>query len=215
MKLEKYKSSVFLNIKMKKVLFVTLLLLIFFPFISSETSGGDLIGKQSSCLSLPQECADCTFVNITTVTFPNMSKISIQKVMTKDGSSFSFNFCNTTAIGNYAYCTLGDVGGVNTVACNDFEISPSGKGGSANTSFYIFLILIIYTITFISFFGKNAPMTILCGMLMIFLGLYMINNGIIVYRDDLTNYFAYVTTGIGFIFAMWASSWQFDIMNDF
>ena len=41
---------------------------------------------------------------------------------------------------------------------------------------------------------------------LIFLGIYMISNGIIIFRDDLTNYIGYITTALGFgltIFAIW------------
>ena len=55
-------------------------------------------------------------------------------------------------------------------------------------------------------------MTILGGMMMMFLGVYTINYGIIIFRDNLTNYFSYVTIGIGFILSSWAVLEQLDIL---
>jgi len=80
-----------------------------------------------------------------------------------------------------------------------FEVTPSGKSGTNNLVFFIFLILILYAINLLGFFGKNEIMTILGGMALIFLGVYMTNNGIIIYRDNLTMYFSVVTIAWGFI----------------
>ena len=66
------------------------------------------------------------------------------------------------------------------------------------------LQVLLYGITFFGFFGKNIPMTILGGMALLFLGVYLINHGIIIYRDTLTNYIAYVTIAVGAITALWA-----------
>ena len=71
--------------------------------------------------------------------------------------------------------------------------------------FFVFVIIMLYGITLIGFFGKNIPVTILGGMSLLGLGLYTINNGIIIYRDWLTNYFSYVTIAIGAILAIWAT----------
>ena len=111
----------------KKTIFSFVLLIFLFNIIYAEENGGELIGKQNDCISLTQECADCTYVKLTTVTIPNMSKISIQTNMVQDSTSFSYNFCNTSQIGDYVYCTLGDVGGTDTVVCKDFKISYTGE----------------------------------------------------------------------------------------
>jgi len=114
-------------------------------------------------------------------------------------------------LGLYYYgikCQQGTFGGA---MASVWEITPSGSSGTENTIFYILIIALIYGITFISFFyGKNIPMTILGGMAMIFLGVYTINNGIIIFRDTLTNYISYLTIGIGFILSSWALLEQFD-----
>ena len=66
--------------------------------------------------------------------------------------------------------------------------------------------VLLYGINLIGFFKENAIATLLAGMALIYLGIYMINNGIIIYRDDLTNYIGYITTfwgGFSAIFATW------------
>jgi len=145
--------------KMKKInlMLIVLMSMFMLSFVTAETSGGELVGKQGECISLPQECADCSYVKVTTITLPNMSKDSIQTTMTKDDSSFNYTYCNTDSLGTYVYCTLGDVSGTDTVACKDFEITPQGYvvttgqgmiylGGSVFV-FILFLISLYFAIS--------------------------------------------------------------------
>lgn len=133
--------------KTKYFILIISLLILIFPLINAETSGGELKGTKGDCINLPQECADCSYVKLTTITLPNLNKISIQTNMIKDGTSFSYNFCNTNDTGDYIYCTLGDVGGVDTIACKNFAITPSGSiistGGGFGLFASMFVILVI------------------------------------------------------------------------
>jgi hypothetical protein len=83
-----------------------------------------------------------------------------------------------------------------------YEVTPNGRNDNSNIYFILFLIIIIYTVAFIGFFGKNEIVSILGGMFMIGLSIYIINNGIIIYRDWITNYFAYLTLAIGAFFSI-------------
>jgi len=161
-----------------KILIIFLLAL---PLIVAETSGGNLMAKQNDCISLPQECADCTYVTLTTITLPNLNKTSIQTGMDKDGTSFSYDYCGTSLIGTYSYCTLGDVGGTDTVACNDFEITPSGFQGTLG--FYFIILAILGGIVLMGFSIREAWFVVLGGLGFIMLGIYSINYGIAGFRD--------------------------------
>lgn len=164
-----------------KIQFLIIAILLLIPFTYAESSGGVLIGKQRSCIELPQECADCTFVKLSTITFPNLNKSAIQTNMVKDGTSFSYSFCSTSQIGNYQYCTMGDVGGTNTTACKDFEITPSGF--QATLGFYIVLLVVLASIVILGFSIKEAWFVILGGMGLIAFGIYSINYGVVGFRD--------------------------------
>ena len=112
---------------------------------------------------------------------------------------------NFTELGQYAYgvkCQDTNLGGA---ISGYFEVNPSGNYGSENILFILFIILLFYAVSFIGFFGKNIPMTILGGMAMTGLGVYTIRNGLIIYRDWITNYFSYVTIGLGALISIWAS----------
>ena len=80
-----------------------------------------------------------------------------------------------------------------------YEVTPSGKGGTTNIIFIVFLIVVIYVITLLGFFKEDETITLLGGMFMIFLGAYLLNNGVIIYRDTLTLYFSYFTIALGAI----------------
>ncbi len=112
---------------------------------------------------------------------------------------------NFSKLGNYGYtiqCNSSTQGGIEVV---EFQITPSGQGGTENMVFIIFIILMFYGINLFGFFGRNETMTLLGGMALMFLGVYLVNNGIIIYRDNLTNYFAYVTIAWGFVSTIMAS----------
>lgn len=126
--------------------------------------------------------------------------------------SYSINKENLTELGSYPCsmrCTDGAVSGFSTFT---FDITPSGQSGSSNIVFYVFIILLLYGINLFGFFGKNEIMTILGGMALIFLGLYMVNYGVIIYRDTLTNYLAYVTIAWGAISSIWATLSLMDVL---
>lgn len=170
--------------------------------------------KQGDCVTIKQVCASCSYVNLS-VSYPNSTLAVTNKGMASiGGGTWSYYFCNTTALGRYDVTGSGDLSGVNTAFdILFFYVTPSGNNGNSNIVFFIFLIVILYAVTFISFFGKNIPISILSGMAMMFLGIYTVRNGIIIFRDTLTNYFSYLTIAIGAIIALWAAvEWIEDIM---
>ena len=167
--------------------------------------------KQGDCISLYQFCDDCSYVNLTTIQYPNGIIETINQEMTKNDVDYNYTFCSTNDLGDYYYVVKGDAGGSIVTERLDFSITPSGRGGNENIFFFIFVILLIYGITFLGFFGKNIPITILGGMAMMFLGVYLVNEGIIIFRDVLTNYIAYLTLFVGVITTFWAILEQLDI----
>lgn len=189
---------------MKKLL----LLLIFGMFLISLVSAVNECGndnsflgtfKQGATITLKQTCDDCTYVNLSSVDYPNSTKIVYNTNMTKNGIEFTITSKDTSVLGCYSYVVYGDKGGTKISETIDYLINPSGQGGSGNSVFYIIIILLAYGISVLGFYNKNDWIIILGGGLLIGLGLYMINNGIINYRDWYTNYLSYVTLGYGTI----------------
>lgn len=192
------------------LLLILVIVLFAYPVNAQEGFLGTF--EQGQCVNLIQTCSDCTFNNITSVMYPNSTQALGQVAMTKSNTNYNYTFCSTSVNGIYNVNGKGNANGELSIWVYDFEISPSGQSGSSNTSYFIFIIGLIYVIALFGFFGKNIPMSILGGMAMMGLGVYIINEGLIVYRDWLTVYFAYVTIGLGFMIAAWAFLEQLDVL---
>ena len=189
----------------KQLILISVFILLVLPMVLADISDlGEF--KQDSCVNIRQTCASCSYVNITIARPDNNTAMLTNQPMVSDGgASWNYVTCNTTILGRYDVNGFGDINGVKTgFDVLYFNVTPSGQGGSTNIIFIIILIVILYTVAFIGFFGKNIPISILGGMAMLGLGVYLISQGIIIYRDWFTNYFAYVTIGLGGIFALWA-----------
>lgn len=194
---------------MRNVL-ILLLLITALTFISASDLGTFKLGE---CISLYQQCDNCTYVNLTSVSYPNNNTEIIEQAMTNHGTDFDFQFCNTTLDGNYKYTVCGDKNGNRKCEVHNFEVNSSGRTGGENIAFFIVVVLILYGLTLFGFFGGNIPMTVLGGMALIGFGVYTISNGVIIYIDWITVYFSYVTIGVGALCSLWALvEWIQDIM---
>ena len=162
--------------------------------------------KQGNSAMLYQTCNNCTFCNITNVMNPSNNNLIPNTAFTQYGTRYEYLLSggNTTTLGDYSYsyyCGNSDDSETGVIY---FKVTPSGRDGNNNIALVLILIVIIYVITFVSFFGKNIPLSILSGMFMSFFGVWIVKNGIVIYRDSLTNYFGYITLAIGAIISLWA-----------
>ena len=200
------------NTMNKLTLFFLLLLVLNVNLVFSL---GDIgIIEQNKCISLYNYCPTCSYINVTAIQYPEGKVSTVDYSMTKTGNNYNYSFCDTLTLGDYSYTTCGDKAGVETCEDITFQVTPSGRGGNDNIALVIILILIIYIVTFVCFFGKNVPLSVLSGMFMTFFGVWIVQNGIVIYRDNLTNYFGYVTIAIGAMIALWAGiEWIEDVFE--
>lgn len=109
--------------------FVLLLLFIFFLMSITNVSAGGSIGsvQQGQCIQLLSTCGNCSFVNLTSVTYPINHSFALlgNFAMTKTGGTFNYSFCNTNITGIYFYTILGD----GTIATDggNFEVTQNGS----------------------------------------------------------------------------------------
>jgi len=159
--------------------------------------------KQGDCVTIKQTCGTCTYVNVT-IALPNSTlQVSNKEMSEVGGGAWTYEFCNTTVQGRYDVMGSGDLEGTETsFDVLYFNVTPSGRFGNIETIIYLFIAIMLYGIGFIGFFGKNEWISALGGMAMMAFGIYTISEGMIVFRDWVTNYFAYVTIGLGAIFAL-------------
>jgi hypothetical protein len=123
--------------------------------------------------------------------------------MTKTNIDYNYTFCNTTVAGEYTYSVYGDKDGVLTSEQGYFTITPSGNTG--NEVFYIIILVLIFGLALGGFFAKHEIITLFGALPMIILGVYIIINGIVIYRDWLTTTLAYISIGLGAYLGFMAS----------
>lgn len=188
----------------KKIyLLLGLMFLFSMAFVSAESLG---TFQQGTTFNLTNYCQEggCTEITLTTITYPNGSTNYINEAMVFLDQQGFYEFNDSETLGVYSYCTLGSNSVTN---CAEFTITPSGKGDSQNSIFFVVVLVLLYGLTLLFFFQKDselAPFVALSGMALGTFGIYMVTNGLIIYRDWFTNYLSYLTIGIGFGLGLWA-----------
>jgi len=119
-----------------------------------ETNLGSV--KQNTCIEIPQVCGSCSYVNLT-IYYPNKSRAITNDGMTSiGGSSWSYEFCNTSNLGIYYISGGGDVEGSLTGFDNYyFEVNPEGIDQNltriiANIATILFFVSLIFGVYIIN-----------------------------------------------------------------
>lgn len=193
---------------MKKLILILFILGMIGLVIAQDFTykAGDTIDIKRNCFNNGTYCSASAVCNLTIIR-PDTSVLLNNQPMTNQFSFYNYTLqsSDTWTSGFYQSTMVCNDGGLKGKDEFTLQITPSGNSGTANIVFFIFLILIFYGLNLVGFFGRNETVTILGGMALMFLGVYMINNGVIIYRDTLTLYFSYVTIGWGFVSTMMAS----------
>lgn len=139
-------------------LFFIGIFMIFFIGVIGATDLGTF--PQNSCVEIIQPCANCTYSNLSAVTYPNGSfSLLGEYAMDQNGSIFNYSYCGTSTIGSYNFVTHYDQNGVDTVSeKNTFFINPTGENPSiASALLYVGLIVILVVFfILILFYGLNT-----------------------------------------------------------
>lgn len=194
------------------VLTLSYILLLCVLTISAESNpcgnDGSFLGtfKQGSIINLIQTCDSCTYVNISSVTYPDSTKEIINSEMTKSGTDYNYSFNGTTLLGCYSYSVYGDKGGTLTSEVISFQVTPSGFIGSFNL--YLVILVILGGIIVLGFSIREAWLVVFGGLGMIMLGIYSVNNGIVGFRDTFMTWgISLFEIGIGAFLSI-SSAWQ-------
>lgn len=166
---------------MNKIIIILMLVLMFQLILVNADLG---TFKQNECVEIVTNL-NATSVNISGITnpTPNPQIVVQDKEMTKVGSFFNYTFCNTTKIGKYTYGYCDDSGNCYS---NSFKITPSGF--ESTLAFYFIFILIICAIMVAGYNIKNVWMLMLGSILILFLGFFIIINGVDVIKNTQTTW---------------------------
>ena len=166
--------------------------------------------KQGDVYIIEERCDNSTYANISNIKIASSNLIGQVAMVEISNDYYQYNY-TTVEQGLHTVTKYCDENGELTSSKTDFEVTSSGKSGGATVVIFLFIIVIVYGITGVGFFGRNIPITILGGMAMVGLGVYLINEGMLIYRDWITIYFAHITWALGAIVAMWALVEQLEL----
>lgn len=122
---------------------------------ASATEGDIGTFKKNECVSLLQNCANCTYVNFTSVRYPNSTIAATNLSSTQTGSVYNYSFCSTQALGQYIVNGVGDIDGKPTVFAYTFDVTPTGNKETSNpislaiTIFFLLFNIGLFALYFI------------------------------------------------------------------
>lgn len=125
---------------MKKILTILLLGI----FLINLSSAIDCWGtfKQNTEIQLIQKCPSCSYVNITSITYPN-GTVFLNEEMTKSETNFNFTLPDSSQEGIISYSTIGDKNGASPPNYEDLCIEITRTGSSVETGESIMYIAIL------------------------------------------------------------------------
>jgi hypothetical protein len=134
---------------------IYILFILFILLVSTVLASQSLPGayKQNTCINLLQHCANCSYVNLTSVIYPDSTFLLQGNFeMTKQDTVYNYTVCNTSQIGSYIYCVKGDPSGSLVTQCVDFEVNDRGVAVNDNTTNIAIIITLIIVILLGAFF---------------------------------------------------------------
>jgi len=153
----------------------------------------------NSCVQLIQFCSSgCTFNNISSIYIshgggtPTINSYNPSLAMNSlDGNTYNTSFCQTQELGTYFINGIGNDGGTQGSWTYQFEI------GLPMWMIITFLVF-AYGLTIIGFFVyRNEWVSMLGGMIMAILGLYLTSFGIGIYNNTMTYAIGLITIVLG------------------
>lgn len=189
---KKYKMK-----KIKKVvIFVTLIFLLsqVYLILGIPTLG---VFKVNTCVELKQTCANCSYVNLTSIIYPDSTSTVINMEMTKDGSVFNYTFCNNTLLGTYIVNGIGNPQGVQTIFAYDYSITTTGN--SSSYTIPLFIGIGAFVLLIFAFGMKNLYIGFMAGSAFLVFGIYTMIYGLGIISDFYTQTIAYVAIGFSLL----------------
>lgn len=191
---------------MKKILIA----FVFLSLISLASASSNLgTFKSGECVDIYQSCDNCTYVNLTSITYPNSTVLKLDQEMTKNGVDYNYSFCQTYPTGTYKYNVCGDKDG--GFKCEDivFIVNPTGveqESVLSNSALIIFGALAILLI-FAGIYFSASALGFMGAILFMLLGVYTTIYGFNNVTDFYTRAMGITVIGLGFIF-MFASAYE-------
>ncbi len=154
--------------------------------------------QQYSNIQLQQRCPSCSYVNITSITYPN-GTVFLNELMQQNGTNFNYSLPDSSQIGKVIYSVIGDKNSASPpqeqTLCIEIESPSAGQG----LNIFIILILCSFLTLVFAVLFKVDWMAFFAGILFIITGVYTMVYGIGPLNDMYTRSIAGVALGIGII----------------
>jgi len=133
----------------KKILtlVIGLTLLNLFPLINAESIGSFRVGEQFQITNFCNS-GDCSYMNISSITYPNGTVLFLNKVMSQVGQGFNYSFSTDTK-GAYSFDTCADPTGKYTCERDSFSVNTIGGTLTSAKAITYTIILIISLLTLV------------------------------------------------------------------
>jgi hypothetical protein len=172
---------------------------------------------QGLCGDLSQTCTNCTFVNITSILYPDNVKHMTNYAMVQNGTEYTYNFCDTALSGDYSYNTLGDPDGILVSQPVSFKVSPTGVNQNSILENPLLLILVFISLVLLilAIVMSNPSLGFISGIMFTLSGIYTMIYGLNNSTDMYTRAIGLVLIGLGTIFIIASAyEWMKDSQND-
>lgn len=165
--------------------------------------------KQNENITLTQACDNCTSINITYIKYPNGNINNTILQMNRIGNVFTYNFSETSQIGDYVYYTTSDLNGLKNTLKNEFIITPTGFVLSTSDSIIVLIIFITMLSLSIALFYMGFKiedlnikifLLFLSGLIFAFMVGYVLSTG-----NSFLSQFSNQTISINTIFILFIS----------
>lgn len=190
-----------------KKLILTLMLGIFLVSLVSASDLGTF--KKGECIELYQLCDNCTYVNLSSVTYPNSTILNLNEAMTENGVDYNYTFCSTNVEGDMSYKVCGDKDGEFICETIDLRITPLGTSNLSifNNPLLLLLAGLALIFLFLGIYFSNPSLGFISSVLFILAGVYLMIYGF----NDITNLYtrggAVSLIGLGFVI-LFASGYE-------
>lgn len=182
---------------------------IFYPEYDTVKQGESFtlhvhVGNLSNGYEFPPSEYDCYLhlygIDGNHILQQQLEEDTIEEMLYIDGGNFSelgtyvyYIHCNTTTLG-------GSVKGI-------YLVTPTGLSDNNNLIFSLFIIIFIFGITLLGLYTRNEVMTMIGGMGLLILSVYIHQSGIIIFRNTLTTFIGYLTLALGVV-ATFSSAYE-------
>lgn len=119
-------------------------------FLISLVSASSIgVFQQGKTIPITNYCstADCTYANLSSITYPNGTVSNLNSAMIQSNNEFSYSFSNTTQLGTYYFVTCSNPNGIQVCEKDSFEITVNGQDFSTGKaiSYIGFIVILLFT----------------------------------------------------------------------